>query len=152
MPLKKRPLRRIFLLVALALVVTLGRGYLLQDSQSPSVSGSAETSGLTLEEAARAQRSEVMLTARGRVQRTLADDNEGSRHQRFILESPSGHTVLVAHNIDLAPRVPLGQGDQVEIRGQYEWNERGGVLHWTHHDPAGRHAEGWIRHEGQIYE
>jgi hypothetical protein len=75
----------------------------------------------------------------------LSDDNQGSRHQRFILKLESGHTVLVAHNIDLADRVPLTRGDVVTLRGRYEWNDRGGVIHWTHHDPEGRGPGGWIR-------
>ncbi len=98
------------------------------------------------------RRSDVVVRAGGVVQRVLGDDNEGSRHQRFIMELASGRTLLVAHNIDLAPRVPLRRGDRVEIQGEYEWNERGGVLHWTHHDPQGRHEGGWIRHEGEVYE
>lgn len=98
------------------------------------------------------RRSDVVVRVRGRVDRVLADDNEGSRHQRFILALPSGHTVLVAHNIDLARRVPLGRGDQLEVKGEYEWNDRGGVLHWTHHDPQRRHEGGWIKHEGETYE
>ena len=61
-------------------------------------------------------------------------------------------TVLVAHNLDLAPRVPLTVGDSVELRGEYEWNDRGGVLHWTHRDPGGRHDAGWIRHAGRLYQ
>ena len=88
----------------------------------------------------------------GSVERVLADDNEGSRHQRFILELSSGHTVLVAHNIDLAPRVPLARGDSLGVKGEYEWTDRGGVLHWTHHDPQRRHEGGWIEHEGETYE
>lgn len=98
------------------------------------------------------RRSDVVVRAAGSVARVLADDNDGSRHQRFIVELPSGLTVLVAHNIDLAPRVPLRRGDRVEVKGEYEWNERGGVLHWTHHDPRGRHEGGWIRHDGDTYE
>lgn len=97
------------------------------------------------------RRSDVQVESMGRVARVLPDDNEGSRHQRFILELASGHTVLIAHNIDLAPRVPLEEGDTVEFEGEYEWNERGGVVHWTHHDPRGRHPGGWLRHEGRIY-
>ncbi len=57
----------------------------------------------------------------------------------------------MSHNIDLAPRVPIAVGDTVEFRGQYEWNERGGVIHWTHHDPDGRRPGGWLRHRSRVY-
>ena len=98
------------------------------------------------------RRSGVQVAGEGRVSRILADDDDGSRHQRFILELSSGDTLLVAHNIDLAPRVAgLQVGDSVAFSGQYEWNDRGGVLHWTHHDPAGRHPDGWLRHDGRTY-
>jgi hypothetical protein len=89
----------------------------------------------------------------GRVSRLLADDLKGSRHQRFILDLPGGGTLLIAHNIDLAPRIDsLREGDEVEFYGEYEWNDRGGVVHWTHHDPRGSHAGGWLRHKGRTYE
>ena len=98
-------------------------------------------------------RSGVMLTASGRVERILGDDREGSRHQRFIVGFASGHTVLIAHNIDVASRVDgLEVGDQVSVHGQYEWNDKGGVIHWTHHDPQGGHEPGWIEHDGRRYE
>lgn len=99
------------------------------------------------------QRSDVQVTGSGRVARILGDDSLGDRHQRFILELPSGHTVLIAHNIDLAPRVePLAVGDAVEFHGVYEWNDKGGVVHWTHHDPQGQHEAGWLTHHGRKYE
>ena len=81
----------------------------------------------------------------------LADDSEGSRHQRFIVRLPNDHTVLIAHNIDLAQRVPLKMGDAVSFYGEYEWNDRGGVVHWTHHDPRNRREGGWIEHKGTTY-
>lgn len=102
-------------------------------------------------EAFAAQESDVIVSLEGEVVKTLPDDNEGSRHQKFIVELADGATVLVAHNIDLAPRVPLREGDVVQLHGEYEWNDRGGVMHWTHHDPKGWHEDGWIRHEGQTY-
>lgn len=97
--------------------------------------------------------SDLQVEGSGVVIKVLRDDNEGSRHQRFILELSTGQTILVAHNIDLAPRIPsLREGDTVDFYGEYEWNARGGVIHWTHHDPRGRHEDGWLRHNGQIYE
>lgn len=95
--------------------------------------------------------SDVVVSLEGRVERTLRDDDEGSRHQKFIVELVDGATVLVSHDIDVAPRVPLREGDTVQMRGEYEWNEQGGVLHWTHHDPGGRREGGWIRHAGTTY-
>jgi len=94
------------------------------------------------------EQSGIMVEFSARVVKILNDDNDGARHQRFLLgidnsRAPSS-SILVAHNIDLAPRVPLDEGSIIRIYGQYEWNDRGGVIHWTHHDPGGRHAEGWI--------
>ncbi|MCB1185227.1 DUF3465 domain-containing protein [bacterium] len=97
------------------------------------------------------RRSDLQVEVAGRVRRVLRDDDEGSRHQRFILALSDGHTVLVAHNIDLAERVPLAEGDGVRVHGEYEWNEQGGVIHWTHRDPGGRHIDGWIESGGRRY-
>ena len=96
--------------------------------------------------------SDVMVTLTGPVDRILPDDNDGSRHQRFIVRTPSGRTVLIAHNIDLAQRVPLEIGDTVTVRGEYEWSDRGGTMHWTHHDPKQWREGGWIEHHGVRYE
>lgn len=89
----------------------------------------------------------------GVVRRLLSDDREGSPHQRFIIGTPSGLTVLVAHNLDLAPRLEgLAAGEQVIVYGEYEWNEQGGVMHWTHDDPAGLHETGYVEWRGRRYQ
>ncbi|MFO1389703.1 DUF3465 domain-containing protein [Cellvibrio sp.] len=96
---------------------------------------------------------DVQVLGEGEVIKVLADDNQGSKHQRFILRMPEGFTVLVAHNIDLAPRVRnIAVGDKVSFYGEYVWNEKGGVVHWTHSDPHGRHASGWLKHKGITYQ
>ena len=115
------------------------------------VTASAETTG-EIEAAYSEHRSGITAEASGTVAKILPDDRDGSRHQRFVIRLPSGHSVLIAHNIDLADRVPLARGDHVRFRGQYEWNDLGGVVHWTHHDPEGRHDEGWIEYRGERYQ
>lgn len=98
------------------------------------------------------QRSGIMVSVDGNVTRILSDDNKGSRHQRFTITVPEGLSLLIAHNIDLAPRVPIQVNDRVSIYGQYEWNNKGGLLHWTHHDPKKLHPGGWISHKNKKYE
>jgi hypothetical protein len=89
----------------------------------------------------------------GTVVQMLPDDNDGSRHQKFIVRLDSGRRLLVAHNIDIAPRIGnLRVGDAVSFCGEYEPNSKGGVIHWTHHDPNGRHAAGWLQHNGRMYQ
>ncbi len=99
------------------------------------------------------QSSDIQVSGSGKVSRILSDDNKDSRHQRFILRLSSGQTLLVAHNIDLAPKInTLQNGDVVQFFGEYEWNSKGGVIHWTHHDPGDRHIGGWLKHNGRKYE
>ncbi|MBL7004112.1 MAG: DUF3465 domain-containing protein [Gammaproteobacteria bacterium] len=71
---------------------------------------------------------------------------QDSRHQRFILRLANLQTILIAHNIDLAPRIKkLKVGDIVEFYGEYEWNKKGGVVHWTHKDTKNKHVHGWLK-------
>lgn len=127
-----------------------------QNSQShdSSTSNQNQQNGLSLiQQAFDRRQSNVQVQSVGRVKAVLADDNEGSRHQKFILGLENGLTVLVAHNIDLAPRIKnIQKGDTVEFYGEYEYTEKGGVIHWTHHDPQNRHVGGWLKHEGEIYQ
>ncbi|WP_338056224.1 DUF3465 domain-containing protein [Shewanella pneumatophori] len=114
---------------------------------------SVMAASLTIQQAYEQQQSNQQVQASGVVTRILPDDNEGSRHQKFIVKLAHGQTILIAHNIDLAPRIPaLNIGDTVTFFGEYEWNKRGGVVHWTHHDPAGRHIGGWLKHNGKTYQ
>ncbi len=96
--------------------------------------------------------SDTVVDVYGKVDRILADDTDGDQHQKFILELRDGHTVLVAHNIDLTERVPIKAGDEVHVKGEFEYDERGGVIHWTHRDPRGKHEAGFIEHAGKRYQ
>ena len=105
-----------------------------------------------LTDAYRAHASHVTVEGSGTVTKLLRDDTKGSRHQRFLL-NVDGLSVLVAHNIDIARRVePLRKGNTIEFRGEYIWNVKGGILHWTHRDPDGRHSPGYLRRSGVTFD
>lgn len=96
---------------------------------------------------------DVRVDGDGVVSRVLPDDTQGDRHQRFLVRLPSGQSVLIVHNVDIAPRVQnLRVGDDVQFEGEFVWNDRGGLVHWTHHDPSGRHRSGWLKHAGRTYQ
>jgi hypothetical protein len=115
--------------------------------------GAVSESDLRLARAFDQHESDLQVEGTGRVSRLLSDDNDGDRHQRFVLELKTGQTILIAHNIDLAPRIiSLEVGDEIGFFGEYEWNEKGGTIHWTHRDPNRHHTAGWIKHEGRVYQ
>jgi Protein of unknown function (DUF3465) len=139
--------------IFLALFVVLIYGYVQERGVLlPSFSSWMQSDDSVLQKAYNKRQSDLQVQGGGVVIKILSDDLKGSRHQRFILRLSSGQKLLVAHNIDLAPRIGgLNRGDKVEFYGEYEWNEKGGVIHWTHHDPNGRHVGGWLRHDGKTY-
>lgn len=147
-------------LIFLAVAIVAGYSYLgnpytsipdrLQHSTFSESRGDADA---TIADAFSNRKSNLQVSGEGVVTRLLPDDNVGSRHQKFIISLRSGQTLLIAHNIDVAPRIgSLRKGDSIQFSGQYEWNEKGGVVHWTHQDPNGSHVGGWLKHSGQIYQ
>jgi hypothetical protein len=75
-----------------------------------------------------------------------------AHHEAFDARSGDGVAVEVVDNVDLAPPVPVAPGDRIAVRGELVKNRTGmPVVHWTHHDPAARHAGGWIDFDGRRY-
>lgn len=123
----------------------------LSSATAPLVADAADDND-AVHQAFALKQSHVWLQGHGVVKKLLADDTQGSRHQRFLLSVAPTQTLLFAHNIDLAPRIDgLAVGDEIAFKGEYIYNPKGGVMHWTHHDPQGR-QHGWIRHHNHIYE
>lgn len=151
-------MKKLLILAALLLAGYLHLGG-LQDpgpasTSTSTASGAAALSAdAVLADAYANRKSNLQVSGEGTVTRLLPDDNKGSRHQKFIVRLASGQTLLVAHNIDAAPRVAgLRAGDRVEFSGEYEWNDKGGVIHWTHRTSSGPHPAGWLKHKGQTYQ
>jgi hypothetical protein len=143
-------------LIILLLAAAIFYGLEFIQNQGPALptpSSQSQYSNNDISSAYENRQSDVQVMGQGTVSRILPDDNDGSRHQRIILELESGQSLLIAHNIDLAPRINgLNRGDMIEFYGEYEWNSKGGVVHWTHHDPNGRHVDGWLKHRGRTYQ
>jgi Protein of unknown function (DUF3465) len=104
----------------------------------------------------REQRSYVEVTAQGSAARIFGiRKGPSGAHEGFLLHlrGAAGHglTVKVEDNIDITGPVPLQAGDDVELRGEYIYDPRGGIIHYTHHDPRGAHPPGYIRVRGRTY-
>ncbi|MCP4340326.1 MAG: DUF3465 domain-containing protein [Desulfobulbaceae bacterium] len=96
---------------------------------------------------------DIQVQGSGTVVKILADDLQGSKHQQFIVKVTDNLTILISHNIDLAPRIDaLSTGEHISFSGEYVWNKKGGLVHWTHHDPSKRHPDGWLKYQGMIYQ
>ena len=98
------------------------------------------------------RKSNIFVTVKATVLRALPDAEVGGHFQKFLVRLESGHTLMVSHNVDLAPRVPVVEGAPMRIRGEYDWSDIGGVIHWTHRDPAGERDGGWIEFKRYVYE
>jgi hypothetical protein len=78
--------------------------------------------------------------------------NTHAMHEAFDVRSDDGHTVEIVDNVKLAPRVPVAVGDRIGVCGELIPDaSHGPLVHWTHHDPANRHADGYIDFAGRRY-
>jgi len=96
----------------------------------------------------------VEVTADGTVATIFPDRSSTTGvHEQFIIRLSSGDiTVEVEHNISIGRRVPVSVGDSVVVHGEYIWNSKGGLIHFTHHDPQGTHEGGYIKDRGGTYD
>ncbi len=146
-------MKKFLIVIAIVLGLALNAYIDLKPGLPETLSDRTENSGDVLQAAFTSRRTNLQVKGTGVVYRILPDDLNGSRHQRFLIRTASGQSVLIAHNIDLAQKIhSLKTGDTIVFYGEYEWNPKGGVIHWTHHDPQGRHVDGWLKHRGITYQ
>lgn len=101
-----------------------------------------------------AGRSHVEVVADGTVTRVLGvQQGRVSPHEGFLFRPASGCTITirVEANTDFTGPIPIAPGDRVTVKGEYEYYPLGGVIHWTHRDPRGRHEGGYIETGGKLY-
>jgi hypothetical protein len=55
--------------------------------------------------------------------------------------------------MDIGMPVPdLKEGENIQFYGEYKWNAKGGVVHWTHKDPKGNHPDGFLVYRKRKYD
>jgi hypothetical protein len=96
------------------------------------------------------------VTVEGPVLHVLATQSGAQgAHEQFIVAVRANNAeqdVLVADNISIGRAAPVHQGDDVTVRGELAIDPSGPVIHWTHHDPRGRHQSGFVRLNGVLYD
>ncbi|HUN28938.1 MAG TPA: DUF3465 domain-containing protein [Alphaproteobacteria bacterium] len=99
--------------------------------------------------------SDAEVIAQGTVVAMLGTTNGPSgNHEGFLLKLSQQCDLLlrVETNVDITGPVPLRAGETVTVKGQFEDDPTGGVIHWTHHDPSGHHVAGYVLVDGKYYE
>ena len=129
-------LRRMAILAAICLTGCAASSATLADAQRICSSGA----------------SHVEVHINGRITRYLGTHNSTSGEHEGFLVMPIGSqtSLMVEDNVNLTGFIPLRRGDSVELQGQYECND--GVIHWTHHDPSGRHVAGYVIINGRRFQ
>ncbi len=122
-----------------------------EQASSAGVVSTEQIQNSALIQAFEQKKRDIFVEGQGEVKKLLPDDNKGARHQKFLVTISDRQTLLFAHNVDLAPSVPVKVGDTIQFRGEYIYNPKGGVLHWTHRDPQAKTEGGWIKLNGQLY-
>jgi hypothetical protein len=139
-------------LAAGAVIIVVGAVYIRLHGASTSPGEAAREARVGCSEVAaafHAHQTQRWLVLRARVKQILPDEYGTYQHQRFIVQCASGMTVLVTNDVSIGTRVPVTVGPTVGVRGEYIWNDQGGLVHFTHH--GGSNGGGWILYRGRLY-
>ena len=140
-----KQLKQVLTIIALIISAFFAKDYNSKENNTNFKS----TNSASLEQVIRKRSSGTIVTIEAKVIKHLSDDLVGDKHQKMIVKV-GNNTLLLAHNIDIAPRVPVREGEFLEIKGEYEWNEKGGLIHWTHKSNK-NHPPGWIKYNNKKY-
>ena len=77
------------------------------------------------------------------------EDHNGLAHQKYNIKIDNDLTFQIVSNLAFG-RVPLVVGKSVSVCGEYKRVGKG-MVHWTHFDPHGPHANGFTIMDGVLY-
>lgn len=85
------------------------------------------------------------------VVKVLPEDNQGLRHQKWVVKLSSGKTVTAVYNTSMCEEVPVQVGDVVGLGGHFLWTNQGPIIHWLHKDPKRNRPDGYVELAGKKY-
>lgn len=92
-------------------------------------------------------RAQVFVT--GTITEIGKEDHNGLSHQKYSIKIDKDLTFLIVSNLEFG-RIPLVVGKTVSVCGEYKRVGKG-MVHWTHFDPHGPHANGFTIMDGVLY-
>ena len=98
------------------------------------------------------KRSNIHVQFEARVILKLPDEDDYDNSQKFLVVLENGHRLLISHDLDFSTRVPILVNSLIRVKGEYDWNGTGGMVHWTHKDISDQRDGGWIELNNQRYQ
>jgi hypothetical protein len=90
------------------------------------------------------------VTIRGPVTKLEPDYSGPTGPHEYFLVSVDGHSVEIAYNLSLAPRVPVTVGDVVQVHGEFNPDPGRPNIDYVHKSTGG-HESGWVILAGHKY-
>lgn len=91
----------------------------------------------------------MQVLVSGTITEIKKEDHSGRAHQKFNLKVDSDVTLLIVSNLEFG-RLPLKEGKAATICGEFLRVGKG-MVHWTHFDPHGPHADGFTIIDGTLF-
>lgn len=93
-------------------------------------------------------RTQVLVT--GTISEIKREDHSGLAHQKYEMKVDKDITLQIVSNLEFG-RIPLVVGKITTVCGEFLRIGKGGMVHWTHFDPHGPHADGFTVMDGVLY-
>jgi hypothetical protein len=93
------------------------------------------------------EKTQVLVT--GTITQIGKEDNSGLQHQKYNMKVDKDITLQIVSNLEFG-RIPLVVGKVTTVCGEF-LRVGQGMVHWTHFDPHGPHADGYTIVDGVLY-
>ncbi|MBC7427815.1 MAG: DUF3465 domain-containing protein [Bacteriovorax sp.] len=138
------------LIALLVLAVSFSASAFVPEHQCIDVKGNVIDSSLaTVTKIMHYNSNRPQIYIAGSITKVESEDHSGLPHQKFTVKVSNDINLEIVSNLDFG-RIPLVVGQQVSVCGEY-LHVGQGMVHWTHFDPHGGHADGFTILNGILY-